>query len=298
VERTVPQRIPVLVVSGFLGSGKTSLVRHLLDDAARRGVRAAVVSNELGELGVDAELLAGRPGDYVEIAGGCVCCKLSDELVATLVALRERAKPDRILIETSGAALPYDTQLHLWREPVRGFVEDDVALVVVNAEQLAAGRDLGDTFTQQISSADLLVLNQIDRVPAGALEELEAILRRYEPEAPILRAVHGQVDPDLLFPPDVLGVRASRRAAAAAPAPHTHEDFAAEVVELPAGLDPGALQAKLRALGAVRIKGFVATREGVRLVQGVGPRIELREPEREPPGELRGKVVVIRRSER
>jgi cobalamin biosynthesis protein CobW len=294
----LPDRIPVLVVSGFLGSGKTSLVRHLLDDAARRGIRAAIVSNELGELGVDAELLAGRPGDYVEIAGGCVCCKLSDELVATLVALYSRAKPDRILIETSGAALPYDTQLHLWREPVRHFVEDDVAVVVVNAEQLAEGRDLGDTFAQQVSSADLLLLNQIDRVAPDALPSLEAKLRRFEPEAPILRAAHGRVDPDLLFPPDVLGARAARRAAAAAPAPHTHEEFAAEVVELPAGLDAEALLARLRALRAVRIKGFVSTPEGVRVVQGVGPRIELRLPEREPPSELRGKVVVIRRSGR
>jgi len=290
------QRIPVLVVSGFLGSGKTSLVRHLLDDAARRGIRAAVVSNELGELGVDAELLAGRPGDYVEIAGGCVCCKLSDELVATLVALRERAKPDRILIETSGAALPYDTQLHLWREPVRGFLEDDVAVVVVNAEQLAAGRDLGDTFSQQVSSADLLVLNQTDRVAAESLPELERRLRAFEPDAPILRAVHGKVDPDLLFPPDARGLRDARRAAGGAPVPHTHEAFAADVVELPAGLDDATLLARLRAFGAVRIKGFVATPNGVRLVQGVGPRIELREPEREPPAEMVGKVVAIRRT--
>jgi G3E family GTPase len=288
-------RIPVLLVSGFLGSGKTTLLRHLLDDAQRRGVRAAVVSNELGALGIDAELLGGRPDDYIEIAGGCVCCKLSGELVATLVALRERADPERILIETSGAALPYDTQLHLWRDPVRSFVEDDVALVVVNAEQLAAGRDLGDTFAQQVSSADLLLLNQIDRVPPASLPELEAKLRRFEPEAPILRAVHGRVDPDLLFPPDVEGLRAARRARGAEAVPHRHEDLVTEVIELPPGLAEGELLERLRAQRALRIKGFAATRDGTRLVQGVGPRIELRTPEREPPAELKGRVVVIRR---
>lgn len=291
----MPERVPVLLVSGFLGAGKTSLLRHLLDDARARGIRAAVVSNELGELGVDAELLSGRPGDYVEIAGGCVCCKLSGELVATLVALYSRARPDRILIETSGVALPYDAQLHLWRDPVRGFVEDDVAVVVVNAEQLASGRDLGDTFEQQVSSADLLLLNQVDRVSPEALSALEAELRRFEPEAPILRATHGRVDPDLLFPPDVAGMRAGRRARGAAPAPHTHEDFVAEVIELPADLEPDALLARLRDLRAVRIKGFAATRAGTRLVQGVGPRVELRAPDRPPPAEMVGRVVVIRR---
>ncbi|HXK21970.1 MAG TPA: GTP-binding protein [Myxococcota bacterium] len=290
------ERIPVLVVSGFLGSGKTSLVRHLLDDAARRGIRAAVVSNELGELGVDAELLAGRPGDYVEIAGGCVCCKLSDELVATLAALRERANPDRILIETSGAALPYDTQLHLWRDPVRRFVEDDVAVVVVNAEQLAQGRDTGDTFAQQVSSADLLLLNQIDRVPAASLPALEEKLRAFEPEAPILRAAHGRIDPELLFPPDLEGLRALRRERGAAPSPHVHEDYVADIVELPADLDESTLLARLRALRAVRIKGFAQTRAGARLVQGVGTRIELRTPERPPPPELLGRVVAIRKN--
>ncbi len=292
----MPERIPVLIVSGFLGSGKTTLVRHLLDDTRRRGLRAAVISNELGELGIDAELLAGRPDDYVEIRGGCVCCKLSDELVATLVALRERAHPDRILIETSGAALPYDTQLQLWRDPVRGWIEDDVAVVVVNAEQLAAGRDLGDSFAQQVSSADLLLLNQIDRVGEDALPDLEARLRRFEPEAPILRAAHGRIDPALLFPPDPESARAGRRARGATPRPHSHEEFAAEVVELPAGREPDAVLARLRALDAIRCKGFVATRAGVRLVQGVGPRVELREPERPPRAELVGRVVVIRRS--
>jgi cobalamin biosynthesis protein CobW len=286
----------VLLISGFLGSGKTTLVRHLLDDARQRGLRAAVVSNELGELGVDAELLAGRPDDYVELAGGCVCCKLSDELVATLQMLRERARPDRILIETSGAALPYDTQLQLWRDPVREWVGDDVALVVVNAEQLAAGRDLDGTFEQQVSSADLLLLNQIDRVSPDALPALEAALRRLEPAAPILRAAHGRVAAELLFPPDPEGARAQRRAAGGAPHPHTHEEFSVEELELPADLSEDALLERLRALASVRLKGFAATRDGVRLVQGVGPRVELREPERAPPPELVGRVVAIRRA--
>jgi Ni2+-binding GTPase involved in maturation of urease and hydrogenase len=156
------------VVSGFLGSGKTTLVRELLADAQRTAVKAAVVSNEFGELGIDRALL-GKLGDgYVELEGGCVCCRLSDELVETLQTLWERVQPDRVIIETSGVALPYDVQINFWREPVSQWVEDDVAVVIVNAEQLLEGRDLDATFEQQVSSADFLLLNKIDLVPESA----------------------------------------------------------------------------------------------------------------------------------
>jgi cobalamin biosynthesis protein CobW len=296
--RETPSRIPVLVVGGFLGSGKTSLVRHLLDDAAERGRRLAVVSNEFGDLGIDAALLAAADDDYVELSGGCVCCKLSDELLVTLEALRRRAEPDAIVLETSGVALPFETQLQLWRDPVRQWVEDDIAVVVVNAEQLASGRDLDDTFEQQVSSADLLVLNQLDRVTDAALARLEATLREIEPEAPILHTTHGRVDPVLLFPPDPSGVRSQRRTDAPAPPSHHHERFDTTVVELEAGQSLAAVEATLAALGALRLKGFVETSAGWRVVQGVGPRLELQEIDAPPAGSLPGRIVAITRSVR
>ena len=295
------RRIPALVVSGFLGSGKTTLVRRLLADAQAQGVRVALVSNEFGELGIDAALLGRMRDDYVELRGGCVCCKLSDQLVETLEMLRRRVDPDRVIVETSGVALPYDTQLNFWREPVSGWIADDATVVVVNAEQLAAGRDLEGTFEQQVSSADLLVLNQLDRVAESEIPRLEARLRESEPEAPILRAVHADVDPRLLFPPDPLGLRATRRegagrVAADAHADHRHERFEVEEVAVEPGVAAEALVARLRAWSSLRVKGFVRTREGVRVVQGVGPRVELATPDTAPPEALVGRLVVIRRA--
>ena len=163
------KRIPVLVVSGFLGAGKTTLVRHLLHDAQRTGVRVAVVSNEFGALGIDKALLGEGEEAYVELEGGCVCCQLSDTLLDTLQMLWERVRPDRIIVETSGVALPFDTQLNLWREPLSAWVDDDMAVVVVNAEQLLEGRDLEGTFEDHVSSADLLLLNKVDLIPLEAL---------------------------------------------------------------------------------------------------------------------------------
>jgi cobalamin biosynthesis protein CobW len=289
-------RIPVLVVSGFLGSGKTSLVRHLLGEAQRRGERLAVVSNEFGALGIDRALLgggaaAGAPA-IRELEGGCVCCELSDDLVRTLEALRAEVGPDRIAIETSGVALPYDVQLSLWRPPVAEWIADDLGVVVVNAEQLAAEPEaLGDTFEQQVTAADLLVLNQVDRVPAALLPELEARLRALEPEARIVRTVHGRVAPELLEAPEAAGPDAARGPAP----PHGHESFTRETIEVEAGIAPAALVARLQGLGALRAKGWVETDEGVRLVQGVGRRIEL-SPGAPPGPEWARRVVVIRRS--
>jgi G3E family GTPase len=284
------ERTPVLIVSGFLGSGKTSLVRHLLDDARASGERVAVVSNEFGALGIDQAILGQGGEAFVELEGGCVCCQLSDALVDTLQMLRERVKPARVIIETSGVALPYDTQLNLYREPVASWVGDDVTAVLVDAEQLDAGRDLEGTFEAQVTSADLLVLNKLDRVPAGRVAALEGRLRELEPEAPIVRATHGRVDPRLLFLP------AGGRARRGSDPDHTHEQFESFELRFDPGVDPDTLMERVREQGALRAKGFVRSARGLELVQCVGARIELTPAPADVDPALIGRVVVIRRS--
>ena len=290
------KRIPVLVVSGFLGAGKTTLVRHLLHDAQRTGVRVAVVSNEFGALGIDKALLGEGEEAYVELEGGCVCCQLSDTLLDTLQMLWERVRPDRIIVETSGVALPFDTQLNLWREPVSAWVDDDMAVVVVNAEQLMEGRDLEGTFEDQVSSADLLLLNKIDLIPPEALGRVEAMLHALAPDTPLVQSIQGSIDPAVLFPPDLAGIRSQRRAARAEPPLHQHDMFQAQEIAVEDGIEPDVLSERLRRLGTLRAKGFVQTSQGLRLVQGVGRRIELTEVTLLPPPALLGRVVVITRS--
>jgi G3E family GTPase len=288
------RRVPALVLSGFLGSGKTTLVARILADAQARGVRIALISNELGELGIDRALLGQGGQSYVELEGGCVCCELSDDLLETLVELQRDIAPDRFVIETSGVALPYDTQLNFWREPACDFIGDDMAVVVVNADQVHEGRDLEGTFVDQVQSADLLVLNKMDLVPENDRAAVEARLREIEPEAPLVSAVRGDVDMDLLFPPD-LG-ELDRRASAPAARPHHHQHFETNEWNPEPGIKIEALEKRFEEADLLRAKGFVETDEGLRLVQVVGRRVEITIPEEAPPKELIGRVVQIRRA--
>lgn len=289
-----PSRVVGLVVSGFLGSGKTTLVRHLLAEGRRDGIPTAVVSNELGALGIDRALLADS-GEIVELEGGCVCCRLGDELVRTLTELRARTRPRRVIVETSGAALPYDTLLHFWREPVRDWFEDDASLVVVNAEQVVEGRDLAGTFEDQVASADLLVVNKLDLVRPEDLERVDSFLREIEPDAPILHTTEGRIDPRVLFPPDTRAARIERRDPDAVAGEHSHDHFDCEIVTEDARSGIEALSERLAALDAVRIKGFVQTGGGVVVVQGVGRRIAISPSDISPPPDALGRLVVIRR---
>lgn len=288
--------VPALVVSGFLGAGKTTLVRHLLDDARAQGVRMAVVSNEFGELGIDQALLGNQAGPgYVELEGGCVCCKLSDEFVTTLQKIREEMHPDRVVVETSGVALPFDTLLNFWREPVSEWVGECLSAVVVNAEQVAEARDLEGTFEQQVSSADLLILNKLDLVSSDRRDQVQERVQGLAPGTPVFPAVQARVSTPVLFPPDPgsLPKRAGKRLAHES---HTHEAFEAEECVIESGIDPDTLVRRIQSHHALRAKGFMQTSEGLRLVQGVGQRIDLVEPPMNPPERLLGRLVLIRRS--
>ncbi len=180
-------RLPVVLIAGYLGAGKTTLVNHLLRHAAGR--RIAVLVNDFGSINIDADLIAANAdedssADVLSLAGGCLCCSFGDDLLGTLGTLAQRTPPpDVCLIELSGVALPASV---VRTAKLSQAVEVVGTLVVADAEHIqrqAADRYVGDTVIQQLKAADWLMLNKPDLVTADALQAAAAWLQRVVPHA-------------------------------------------------------------------------------------------------------------------
>ncbi len=192
--------VPILLVVGFLGAGKTTVVNHLLAHA--EGRRIAAVVNDFGAINIDAELIAGASDGVVSLANGCICCTLEGDLLRTLSAvLRRSPLPDFIVIETSGVANPVDIVRNLmdpviWREAPL-----ETVLCVVDAS-LPPVR-LNDTLLcSQLRVADVVALSKVDLMDAVGRERMRDAVRAVRPAAVLVDAPHGQVPSVLLFPGD------------------------------------------------------------------------------------------------
>ena len=323
-------RVPCTIVTGFLGAGKTTLIRHVLAHAAGR--RLAVMVNEFGDVGIDGEVLKGC-GDLacpeeniVELANGCLCCTVADEFVPALETLLSRQpRVDHIVIETSGLALPKPLVQAFHWPAIRSRVTVDGVVAVVDGAALAEGRVAADlaalgrqraadaaldhddpieeVFEDQIACADLVVLNKRDLMDAAGTETATAAIRRALPRAvKVLPVANGEVDPVALLG---LGVGteddiAHRRTRHDAEGEHDHDDFDSFVVGLPEIADPAALARRVTALAeafdVLRVKGFVAVAgKSMRLLlQAVGPRVSHQYDRPWAPTDPReGRLVVI-----
>jgi cobalamin biosynthesis protein CobW len=304
------RRIPATIVTGFLGAGKTSLVRHLLAHAA--GHRLAIVVNEFGELGIDRELLLGcgdatcGEDDIVELANGCLCCTVADDFLPTLSRLIDQPEPpDHKLIETSGLALPKPlVQAFAWPE-IRTRTTVDGVVTVIDAAAAAAGRfasdpeavarqraadpaidhdnPLEEVFTDQLACADLVILNKTDLLDPDQLTRLRCELEaRLRPGVKLIAAEQGRVAPAV-----ALGLAAAAEDDLAArpslhelEGNHDHDDFESFVVDSGPVSDIGAFRARLaaviRAHDVLRVKGFVDVpgRDRRQVVQAVGDRVQ------------------------
>src|SRR5438128_1377169 len=306
---TSSARVPCTIVTGFLGAGKTTLIRHVLAHA--NGRRLAVIVNEFGDVGIDGEILKGCGDEacpqenILELANGCLCCTVADDFVPALDTILAR-KPvvEHIVIETSGLALPKPLVQAFHWPAIKNRVTVDGVVVVVDGAALADGRvahdlnalaeqrvtDTGlshddpieEVFEDQIACADLVVLNKRDLVDADGLATALAAVRGALPRAvKVVTAADGKVDPAALLG---LGVGteddiANRRTHHDLEEGHDHDEFDSFVVALPEIADPGSLAERVAAVAeaapVLRVKGFaaVAGKPMRLLMQAVGPRV-------------------------
>lgn len=193
--------VPILLVAGFLGAGKTTVVNHLLANA--EGKRIAAVVNDFGAINIDAELIAGASDGVVSLSNGCICCTLEGDLIRTLATLLRRdPRPEFIVIETSGIADPADIVRNLMDPVIWKEAPLETVLCVVDATQPVAA--LNDALLRsQLRAADVVALSKVDLVDAAARAAMHDAVRAVRPAAVVVDAVHGEVPAALLFPADL-----------------------------------------------------------------------------------------------
>ncbi|UFP95935.1 CobW family GTP-binding protein [Gloeobacter morelensis] len=185
--------LPVTVITGFLGSGKTTLVNHILRN--NQGIKTAVIVNEFGDIGIDSELIVSTEEDMVELENGCICCTVRDDLVqATLRILERDHKVDYLVVETTGLADPLPVAMTFLGPELRNVTRLDGIIGVVDAENFAPTLFNSETAANQIAYSDIILLNKTDCVEHEALERLEGQIRELKEDGPILRTEYGRVD--------------------------------------------------------------------------------------------------------
>ncbi|MEO0523633.1 MAG: cobalamin biosynthesis protein CobW [Pseudomonadota bacterium] len=323
-------KVPVTVITGFLGSGKTTLISHLMQNPG--GKRLAVVVNEFGDVGVDGEILKGCaipdcPAENImELANGCICCTVADDFIPTIEALMAlEPRPEHILIETSGLALPKPLLKAFDWPDIRSKITVDGVIALADAEAVAAGRfapdvaavdaqrladegldhetPLSELFDDQISCADLILLTKPDLAGPVGIEQAKTIIADVAPRPlPVVEVAEGIVDPRV-----VLGLEAgaeddleARPSHHDGPHDHDHEDFDSIVMDVPEIADPEDLVARIRMLAhqqnVLRVKGYanVVGKPMRLLVQAVGARVRHQYDRPWRPDEDRaGRLVVI-----
>lgn len=302
-------KVPVTIVTGFLGAGKTTLISHLIRHAGGR--RLAIVVNEFGTLGIDGDILQScvlpdcPAENIVELANGCICCTVADDFIPTvekLLALEPR--PDHILIETSGLALPKPLLKAFDWPAIRSRITVDGVLALADAEAVAAGRfapdleaiaaqraadaeidhetPLSEVFEDQLACADMVLLTKCDLAGAEGVAAARAIIAaEMARPVPVIELTEGVIDPRVILglgsaAEDDIAARPSHHDGAD---DHEHDDFDSTVLDMGEIADPADLAARIERIARehqiLRVKGYaaVAGKPMRLLVQAVGARV-------------------------
>ncbi len=313
-EKAAHGKIPATVITGFLGAGKTTMIRNILQNAGGR--RIALIINEFGDLGVDGDVLKGcgaeacSEDDIIELTNGCICCTVADDFIPTMTKLLDREnRPDHIVIETSGLALPQPLIAAFNWPDIRSEVTVDGVITVVDSAAVAAGRFADDhdkvdalrvnddnldhespieeLFEDQLTAADLIILNKTDLLDSTGLAFVrKEVSSRTSRKPTMIEAKNGEVSAAVLLglgvgtESDIVNRKSHHEMEHENGEEHDHDEFDSFVVELGPITDPAGFIEKLKVIIAehdvLRLKGFadVPGKPMRLLIQAVGARID------------------------
>jgi G3E family GTPase len=223
--------VPITIITGFLGAGKTSLLNHILH--GDHGLRVAVLVNDFGSINIDSELIVGVEGETISLSNGCICCTIRDDLLSAVFNLFQReTPPEYIVIETSGVSDPFAVAQTFLTPALRSYVQVDSIVTVVDAEQ-ARGLEGEQAVLamDQIGAADFVVLNKVDLVTLEELDEVKRWIRDVTPNVRTLEVTYGRVPLELIlsvgeYSPERLAVREKHDVhvhASGEPTDHEHD---------------------------------------------------------------------------
>jgi cobalamin biosynthesis protein CobW len=302
-------KIPVTIITGFLGSGKTTLISHLMKNP--QGKKLAIIVNEFGTLGIDGDILKNCADEncplenIVELSNGCICCTVADDFIPTMDSLLSlKEKPDHIIIETSGLALPKPLLKAFSWPDIKSKITVDGVIAIADAEAVSEGRfapdidavntqrledpsidhetPLSEVFEDQVSCADIILLSKTDLIDENGIRlAREIIAKETKASVSMIEIANGVVDPKLILGLDAnaeldLHNRPSHHDGFD---DHEHDDFDTVVIQIEEISDIDQLKDRIANLAEkesiLRIKGFVAVKDKPMrlLVQAVGKRV-------------------------
>lgn len=307
------QKVPATLFSGFLGSGKTTIIGHLIDDLQAQGIQIAYLKNEVGTDTIDQDIIQGKHILTKELLNGCICCSLVGNFHSALTEIVETIHPDRILIEASGVSDPTAIALTLRSHPL---IRRDGVVTIIDVVNYNGVPEMNLVAQRQAEFTDLIIFNKVEQVSQDRKQQVVGYVREANSTAPIVEAPYGHIHPSLVFgvyPNDIAGQEKMLELKKIETAKHqqehqtgtAHDDTHLDsdhiesfTLDFEQTFDADQLVEKLATLPQqiFRVKGFVIVRDGelskMMIINGVNQQIELSDV---PKGfsQTKGKLVFI-----